>query len=146
MLFRSLAGGLFTLLGIITLVSVMHQESVITNHEKPITFSIPELVTASSQTTEIVQKLNHKETELSTKTERAFLRRLDGGCQIPIGANAKLVNGKVFLEGMIASLNGKILLRDSANGKIEDAESLGILLAEMLLAKGGDKILDEIRK
>jgi len=52
----TLAGGLFTLLGIITLVSAMHQESIVTNHEKPITFSIPELVTASSQTSEILQK------------------------------------------------------------------------------------------
>jgi hydroxymethylbilane synthase len=93
----------------------------------------------------VVRKLNHDETEIAAKAERAFLRRLEGGCQIPIGANATIVNGKLFLDGLIASLNGKILLRDSVNGKIDEAESLGISLAEILLAKGGDKILEEIR-
>ncbi|MBS4027481.1 MAG: hydroxymethylbilane synthase [Ignavibacteriales bacterium] len=99
-----------------------------------------------TQTIEVVMKLNHNETEICVKAERAFLRRLEGGCQIPIGANVHLVNDKLFLDGLIASLNGKILLRDSVNGKIEEAESLGISLAETLLAKGGNKILDEIRK
>ena len=95
---------------------------------------------------EIVRSLNHDETEIAVKSERAFLQRLEGGCLIPIGANARIVNEKLFLQGMIASLNGKILLRNSTNGNTNDAESLGISLAETLLAKGGDKILDEIRK
>ena len=73
-------------------------------------------------TTEVVQKLNHKETELATKSERAFLRRLEGGCQIPIGANAKLVNGKVFLEGMIASLNGKMIYKTNQEQNIHKIE------------------------
>ncbi|MBM4166190.1 MAG: hydroxymethylbilane synthase [Ignavibacteria bacterium] len=95
---------------------------------------------------QVVATINHSEAEIATKSERSFLRRLEGGCQIPIGANATVVNEKLFLQGMIASLNGKILLRYSISGIIDEAELLGISLAETLLAKGGDKILEEIRK
>lgn len=96
---------------------------------------------------EIVRKVNHLETELATKAERALLKHLEGGCQIPIGAFACISNGKVKLSAMISSLDGSLLVRDSIEGDVNgDTEKLGIELAERLLEQGGAKILDEVRK
>lgn len=93
---------------------------------------------------EITDKLNHKESYIAILSERAFLRRLEGGCQVPMGALGTIKNEKLILEAFIASLDGKILYRDKIEGKIGEAESIGIKLAEILLSRGGDKILKEI--
>ncbi|MEN3038944.1 MAG: hypothetical protein ABDI07_07325 [Candidatus Kryptonium sp.] len=91
--------------------------------------------------------INHLETELATRAERALLRYLEGGCQIPIGAFAYVSNGKIKLSAMVSNLNGTFLVRDSLEGDIDDdVESLGFELAEKLLQQGASKILDEIRK
>lgn len=92
----------------------------------------------------IISKLNCKNTYLSALCERAFLRRLEGGCQIPIGAYTKIVSEDITLFGLIASLNGKEIVRDKVSGNKNDSEKLGLELAEMLLRNGGDKILAEI--
>jgi hydroxymethylbilane synthase len=94
---------------------------------------------------EIVLKLNHRATEISTKGERSLLRYLEGGCQIPIGAFGRIENGLFKLDALIGSLDGKRIVRDSIEGKPEDSEKLGIKLAERLLKNGGDEILKEIR-
>lgn len=96
-------------------------------------------------TIEIVSRLNHKETEISVNSERALLRRLEGGCQIPIGAYGRIVNQNFRLDAVIGSLDGKRIVRDFIRGKPEDSERLGIELAELLLANGGKEILAEIR-
>ncbi len=97
------------------------------------------------ETDKIICRLNHKETELAVKSERALLRHLEGGCQIPIGAYAKIENQKLMLNAVIGSLDGKRIIRDSITGEPEDSEKLGILLAEKLVSKGGKDILDEIK-
>ncbi len=95
----------------------------------------------------MVEKINHKETELATKVERALLKHLEGGCQIPIGAFAFVSNGKIKLSAMISNLDGTFMVRDSIEGDIDgDVEKIGFELAERLLEQGGNKILDEIRK
>lgn len=96
-------------------------------------------------TIEIVSRLNHKETEISVNGERALLRRLEGGCQIPIGAYGRIVNKNFRLDAVIGSLDGKRIVRDFIRGKPEDSERLGIELAEVLLSNGGKEILAEIR-
>jgi hydroxymethylbilane synthase len=101
--------------------------------------------TGDQETIEIVSRLNHKETEISVKGERALLRRLEGGCQIPIGAYGRLVKKNFRLDAVIGSLDGKRIVRDFIQGKPENAEQLGIELAEILLANGGEEILAEIR-
>ncbi|MBI5098289.1 MAG: hydroxymethylbilane synthase [Nitrospirae bacterium] len=111
----------------------------------------------------LLKKLNHRATSLCVKAERAFLKKLEGGCQVPIGAYARLVsqksevrsqkagktsklknqNSKLIIEGLVGSLDGKTLIKGSKKGSIEDAESLGTKLAEILLSKGAGKILAE---
>jgi hydroxymethylbilane synthase len=92
----------------------------------------------------LLSGLNHAPSKTAVLAERALLHRLQGGCQVPIAAHATLAGTKVTLEGVVASVDGKELIRDSAEGTIEDPESIGIQLAERLLSRGGDRILQAI--
>jgi hydroxymethylbilane synthase len=89
-------------------------------------------------------ELNHAPTKTAVLAERALLHRLQGGCQVPIAAHATLTGRQVSLEGLVSSVDGKELIRDTVEGAIEDPESIGVQLAERLLARGGDKILQAI--
>jgi hydroxymethylbilane synthase len=95
-------------------------------------------------TNEIVAFLHHPDTAHCVCAERSFLKRLEGGCQVPIAAFGKIANGKLFLEGLISSLDGKKIIRDMIEGNPEEAEKIGLLLAEKLLNAGGTAILEEI--
>jgi hydroxymethylbilane synthase len=77
--------------------------------------------------------------------ERAFLRRLEGGCQVPIGALAALETDEIFLQGFVGSTDGSRVIRDSIRGAEREAATLGIALAEKCLAKGALEILSEAR-
>jgi hydroxymethylbilane synthase len=77
-----------------------------------------------------------------TECERALLKKLGGGCQVPIGANAKWADGKLHLQAVVASPDGKSVLRESAEG--EDANALGEQVGLRLLEKGGAAILDQV--
>jgi hydroxymethylbilane synthase len=92
----------------------------------------------------LLSGLNHAPTKTAVLAERALLHRLQGGCQVPIAAHATLVGRRVILEGLVSSVDGKELIRDTVEGTTEDPESIGIQLAERLLARGGDKILQAI--
>jgi hydroxymethylbilane synthase len=92
----------------------------------------------------LLAELNHAPTKTAVLAERALLHRLQGGCQVPIAAHATLVGRRVILEGLVSSVDGKELIRDTVEGTTEDPESIGIQLAERLLARGGDKILQAI--
>jgi hydroxymethylbilane synthase len=92
----------------------------------------------------LLKKLNHEETAVCVRAERAFLKKLEGGCQVPIAAYAKLIDGRLIIEGLVGSLDGKILIKEKSEGAPEKAESLGTALAEKLLAKGAREILDEV--
>lgn len=92
---------------------------------------------------ELLSVINHKQTELAVRAERALMRRLEGGCQIPIGALAKVDNDKIALKGMVASLDGQRILKAEAVG--ENPEQLGIVVAQKLIDQGAIEILEEIR-
>ena len=92
----------------------------------------------------LLEKLDHKETSLCVRAERAFLKKLEGGCQVPIGAYAQFKDGEIFIEGLVGSVDGKTLIKVSQSGKPEDAESLGTELAENILSKGAGEILSEV--
>jgi len=77
-----------------------------------------------------------------TDCERALLRKLGGGCQVPIGANAKWREGDLQLEAVVASPDGSLLLRESASG--DDPHRLGETVGEKLLQRGGAKILEQV--
>ena len=95
-------------------------------------------------TNNLLKSLDHYETSVCVRAERSFLKKLEGGCQVPIAAYARLKDGEVVIEGLVGSIDGKILLKDTLRGSPEDAESLGTELAENLLSKGAKKILDEV--
>ncbi len=94
---------------------------------------------------EVVSTLDHWPTRLCIKAERAFLRRLEGGCQVPIGAHATVEGDDLRLEGMVGSLDGKTVYRKSDSGPWSEADSIGIRLAEMLIGMGADRLLAESR-
>ena len=93
---------------------------------------------------EVVARLDHHPTRIAVTAERAFLVRLEGGCQVPIAAHAAITNGTLTLSALIAGVDGRRLVRDSLQGPMRDAHRLGVELAERLLARGGDEILKEI--
>lgn len=86
--------------------------------------------------------LNDEETRVTTTAERAFLRTVEGGCQVPVGVYGTVVGeNQMQVEALIASLDGKVVVRDTLRGSFADAEILGIRLAESLLARGGREIM-----
>ena len=93
---------------------------------------------------EAIKVLEHTPTSQRCLAERAFLRELEGGCQVPIGVNSQITNGELLLTGMVASLDGKRLIRDQASGAAHQSESIGIELAAKLKQQGAGEILKEI--
>lgn len=89
--------------------------------------------------------LNHPETESCLLAERAFLKKLEGGCSIPSFGLATLQNGQLNLTVGLVSLDGKEMIRRSASTEVQLASSLGTQLAEELLEAGGDRILADIK-
>jgi hydroxymethylbilane synthase len=92
----------------------------------------------------LLSGLNHAPSKTAVLAERALLHRLQGGCQVPIAAHATVAGAGVRLEALVSSVDGKELLRDATEGTIEDPESIGNQLAERLLSRGGDRILQAI--
>lgn len=96
---------------------------------------------------DIIRKyVNHEPTETRLRCERAFLRKLQGGCSIPLFALSHLKEDRIEITGGLVSLNGKEIIRKSTSGAYINAESIGTELAEQVLAAGGDKMLKEIRR
>jgi hydroxymethylbilane synthase len=89
--------------------------------------------------------LNDATAEDCALAERAFARRLAGSCQSPIAGHAEISADALTLTGLVGSLDGKTIFRDSVAGKAASAEDLGISLAERLLARGADDLLRELR-
>jgi hydroxymethylbilane synthase len=95
---------------------------------------------------ELIAPLNHHDTSLCVQTERAFSRRLFGGCQLPIAAQASIIGDDVELVGLIARVDGSEVIKSVQQGSMEDSDNIGTSLAEILLERGGDKILKELIK
>ncbi len=93
---------------------------------------------------EIINVLEDKPTSQRCLAERAFLRELEGGCQVPIGVNSKIQNEQLCLTGMVASLDGERLIKDQHIGNINDPEEVGKELAKKLKQQGAEEILSEI--
>lgn len=93
---------------------------------------------------ELLEPFNDQETSLCVRAERAFLKRLEGGCQVPIAGHATTKDGSLVLEGLVGSVDGKKLIRGKLEGRTQDAEDIGYRLAEMLLSQGAEAILAEV--
>jgi len=91
-----------------------------------------------------IRFLNDRDSAIAITAERAFLKKLEGGCQVPIAAYARSVGRTLYVDGLVGAIDGRRLIRHSVEGSIENAEPLGIELAEILLGKGAKEILDEV--
>ncbi|MCK5553067.1 MAG: hydroxymethylbilane synthase [Deltaproteobacteria bacterium] len=100
---------------------------------------------ADDEVNQYVGFLDHEATHMSITAERAFLRRLEGGCQVPIAAWGSVSHGGTLkLRGLVGTLDGRKLIKGGVEGKVGKAEELGMTLAENLLSRGADEILREV--
>jgi hydroxymethylbilane synthase len=90
---------------------------------------------------DMIRPLGDETTKIQLTTERAFSRRLYGGCQLPIAAYARIEGDQINLRGLVGSPDGKTVIYDERTGPATDAAALGLQLAEDLLNKGADAIL-----
>ena len=93
---------------------------------------------------EIVRSIHHEDTYIAVLAERALLRTLEGGCQVPIGAFAEIKSTGLYLDALVGSLDGKLTFRKKVRGSKKYPEKLGIQLGKSLLKAGASEILDEI--
>lgn len=92
----------------------------------------------------IVTALNHKETSIAVDAERAFLRHVEGGCNVPVAVHARMENGRIIIEGLVISPDGKSIIRDTIIDKPESAQKASVILADQILERGGRTILDKM--
>ena len=96
------------------------------------------------QTLELLAPLNHQPTASRVIAERAVNNRLQGGCQVPIGAFATLSENQLSIDALVGALDGSRIIQRQISGDVAQAESLGTQLAETLLAAGAGEILASI--
>lgn len=93
----------------------------------------------------LVASLDHASTRAVVAAERAFLNRLEGGCQVPIAGHGRISEKQLILTGLVAEIDGSRVIKGENSGPLNSPESIGIDLAEKLLARGADKILENLK-
>lgn len=93
-----------------------------------------------------LKEINHPQTWSAIEAERGFLRKIEGGCQVPVGCYTNIEGEKITITGFVAAIDGSEYLSDTESGNIKNGKSTGEKLAEKLIAKGASRILSEIRK
>ena len=93
---------------------------------------------------ELLAPLNDRDTAIRVRAERALNHRLQGGCQVPIAGYAELSHGVILLRGLVGTVDGSEIIHGEIAGQPEDAEYLGRVLAEDLLSRGADEILESL--
>ena len=93
---------------------------------------------------ELLAPLNDRDTAIRIRAERALNHRLQGGCQVPIAGYAELAHGVILLRGLVGTVDGSKIIHGEIAGQPEDAEYLGRVLAEDLLTRGADEILESL--
>lgn len=96
-------------------------------------------------TKQLLAALDHRPTHVAITAERAFLHRLEGGCQIPLAGHATLKNDQLQLTGLVAELDGSRVVRATNRGAPDQAAALGRQLAETLLHRGAGEILERLQ-
>jgi hydroxymethylbilane synthase len=94
----------------------------------------------------LVKNIDHCDSRQAVCAERSFLKKLEGGCQVPIGAYATVEGGYLRLEGTVVSLDGRDMVRSDLTGGLGEAEEIGIVLAEKLIKMGAGEILSKMRQ
>ena len=100
--------------------------------------------TADQEVERQIRFLNDRDSSIAISAERAFLGKLEGGCQVPIAAFARIVGTTLQVDGLVGTTDGRRLIRHHVEGPVERPESLGVELAEILLAEGAKEILNEV--
>ena len=95
---------------------------------------------------EIIKSIHHEDTYIAVLAERALLRALEGGCQVPIGAFAEVKSSGLYLDALVGALDGSVTYRKKIRGSKKDPEKLGKTLAKDLLRAGANEILKEVYK
>jgi hydroxymethylbilane synthase len=88
--------------------------------------------------------LNDRDSRIAVSAERSFLKKLEGGCQVPVAAYARTAGATLQIDGLVGTIDGREILRERVEGRVGEAESLGNTLADILLSKGAKAILDEV--
>ncbi len=91
-----------------------------------------------------IRFLNDPESSVAVSAERAFLKRLGGGCQVPVAALGRLDGDRLHLDGLVAKTDGKRIIRRQMEGPAKEAQAIGTRLAEILLEEGAGEILEEV--
>ncbi len=92
----------------------------------------------------LLKAIEHPKTRDRCLAERAFLRELEGGCQVPIGVNTEINGDELTLTGLVASIDGTKRVQDTVTGSLSEPEKIGTQLAERLREQGAQEILEEI--
>jgi hydroxymethylbilane synthase len=93
---------------------------------------------------ERIHFLNDLPSAIAVSAERAFLKKLEGGCQVPIAAFARIIDSTIHIDGLVGTIDGKRLIKHHLEGTIDQGVLLGTELAEILLGKGAKEILEEV--
>ena len=93
----------------------------------------------------LVKALDDAPTRAVVLGERAFLNRLGGSCQVPIAGHGEIKDNTFHLTGLVADLHGSPIYKSVLSGAVDASESIGISLAETLLSRGADKILEQLQ-
>lgn len=103
-----------------------------------------ECLSDNKQLISLLKELEHPQTRDRCLAERALLRDLEGGCQVPIGVNTEINGDELTMTGLVASIDGTKRIKDTVSGSISEPEKLGSELAQRLREQGAQEILDEI--
>jgi len=94
----------------------------------------------------LVLPLEHQQTRTIVTAERAFLNRLEGGCQIPIAAQGKITEDALTLTGLVADVDGTTVIKDTLSGEKHSAKKIGMTLANRLLSRGAKEIMTQTER
>ncbi len=103
-----------------------------------------EIRSDDSENLQLISGLDHNPTRLAVSGERAFLNRLEGGCQVPLAAYGQVIRDRFILSGLVAEVDGSKQIKDSLTGSPAECEGIGIALAERLLDRGAGQILNKL--
>jgi hydroxymethylbilane synthase len=102
--------------------------------------------TADPRTQPLMEVLDHGPTHTVVTAERAFLQRLEGGCQIPIAGHGRMTGDRLTLTGLVAGLDGQTMIKERLTGPSADPQALGLRLADRLIEQGAKTLLEELQK
>lgn len=94
----------------------------------------------------VMSGINHQPTMQVALAERAFLKAMDGGCQVPIGCYSEVSGDEIVFTGFVSDLKGEITIRLSKKGQLNDARAIALEISDQMAEQGAKEILDEIRK